>query len=403
MKVKINKGIAKGEIYAPPSKSYAHRLLICSSLASGESVIEGISDSVDMKATLECIMAGGASVKKDGDRVTITGGAPKEGVREYNCYESGSTLRFFIPISLIHGGECRFFGTERLMSRGLEVYEEIFKAQGIEWEKTDTSLTVRGKLKGGEFNARGDISSQFIMGLLFALPLLDVDSVINITTRLESSAYIDITIECLEKFGIKIERKDNSFFIKGKQHYKPSYQRAEGDLSNSAFLDAFNLLGGEVSVLALNDKTLQGDRAYKEYFKLLEDGAPTLDISSCPDLGPILFAMAGIKNGATITGTRRLKIKESDRAEAMATELRKIGCRVQVLDNSVIIEPSPCVAEYQEFDCHNDHRIVMALSVLSTAIGGVLCGCEAVSKSYPNFFNDIRSLGIDVEVLDEDN
>lgn len=397
MKVEIEKGRASGKIKAPPSKSYAHRLLICGALAEGNSQIDGVSESVDMKATLECIKALGADFTKNGDTVSINGGI-KEGNRQFHCYESGSTLRFFIPIALLIGDVCTFTGTERLMSRGISVYEEIFKSQGILCAKENDKIVLKGKLHPDVFSLRGDVSSQFISGLLFALPLLNGDSIINITTELESAAYVDITIECLKSFGIEIVRGQNTLYIRGNQKYKACHQVVEGDYSNSAFLDALNLLGGDVSVLGLNEFSFQGDKAYREYFKSLENDTPTLDVSACPDLAPILFALASVKNGATFVGTRRLKIKESDRAAAMKAELEKLGVEVKVFENSVTVSGGATVPS-AELCGHNDHRIVMALSVLLTHFGGVINGCEAVSKSYPGFFEDIAKLGIRSFVL----
>lgn len=397
MKRKIEKGIAKGEIPAPPSKSLAHRLLICAALSNGESKISGISQSKDMEATLNCISALGCEFEKTGDDVWIKGGI-KGTDTVLECNESGSTLRFFIPLALLTGKACTFHGSERLMSRGLEVYEEIFKAQGIELERTKDTVTVRGTLKPDTFSVRGDISSQFISGLMFVLPLLNGDSIINVTTELESSAYIDITIEALKLFGIEITKGNNSFYIKGNQKYVCCDTQVEGDYSNAAFLDAFNILGGDVSVLGLNPSSVQGDKVYGECFEMIKNGTPTIDISHCPDLGPVFFAMAAAHNGATFTGTRRLKIKESDRAEAMRTELEKLGVAVTVLENSVIVGcgiKAPSVA----LCGHNDHRIVMALTVALSLFGGEIEGCEAVSKSYPNFFEEIAKIGIRSEII----
>ena len=254
MEVKIQRAKAIGQISAPPSKSYAHRLLIASALANGKSRIEGIVSSSDMKATINCIRALGVSLEQR-DRVVSVNGGIRKGT-SFDCLESGSTLRFFIPISLIFDTECTFFGTERLMSRGLDVYFDLFKEQGIEYKLEKTSLHLKGKLRPAHFKIRGDISSQFITGLLFALPLLDGDSTIEITTRLESEPYVDITLEVLSRFGIEIQRKNNSFYIKGNQSYLPQSTVVEGDASNSAFLDAFNVIGGEVSVLGLNESTI---------------------------------------------------------------------------------------------------------------------------------------------------
>ena len=401
MKINIEKSVANGEILAPPSKSYAHRLLICSALANGTSEIDGVINSEDMLATLDCISTLGVNYALKKSKATIHGSYKiyENQVLRYQCRQSGSTLRFFIPIALMVGGVCEFYGSERLLSRGLDVYYDICDKQGIKYEVHKDKIVFNGKLKPDIFNVRGDISSQFITGLLFALPLLNGDSIINITTRLESAKYIDITIDALNTFGIEIRRTGNSFYIKGNQKYKSASVVVEADASNSAFLDAFNYLGGSVCVKGLSKTTHQPDGIYPELFKMLRGGTPTIDIANCPDLGPILFALAGVKNGATFTGTRRLKIKESDRATAMATELNKLGIAVDVYENEVIVHKSsfkkPSVALYG----HDDHRIVMALSVISTLFGAEIEDAQAVTKSYPDFFNDIKSLGIRCEVI----
>lgn len=403
MKIKISKGRAKGDILSPPSKSYAHRLLICSALAEGNSKIKGISESKDMEATLGCIRELGAECVKKGDSVSVNGGKFKP-CAELNCYESGSTLRFIIPVALINEGSYTFFGSERLFERGIGIYEEIFEKQSIKCEKTKTSIKVEGKLKPDTFYVRGDVSSQFISGLLFALPLLDGDSKIIVTTKLESRSYIDITIDALKMFGVEIEYQENTFYIKGGQKYKSVDTTVEGDMSNSAFLDAFNYIGSSslcVNVLGLNESSKQGDRIYKEYFELLNSDKPTLDLTNCPDLGPIVFALAGVKHGAQIKGTKRLKIKESDRVGDMAYELSKFGIEVVDFGDSVSVNNKNLHPPDNELDGHNDHRIVMALSVILTLFGGVINGCEAVTKSYPDFFEAISSLGIKCEVLEK--
>ncbi len=394
MNIKIKKGIAKGEINAPPSKSYAHRLLIASSLARGQSTVLGVSDSVDMQATLECLSALGIDYLKNADRVSINGGASYKESAIFNCHESGSTLRFFIPIALATCKEATFIGTPRLMSRGIEIYEEIFKKQDIKYEKTETTLKIKGSLKADTFLVRGDISSQFITGLLFALPLLDKDSVIKLTTPLQSGKYVDVTIDALRQFGVSIERKEDGIYVSGNQKYKPKDVTVEGDASNSAFLEAFNVLGGDVSIKGLNENTLQPDGVYKKLFSELKNGTPTIDLSACPDLGPITFALSACLNGAKFIGTKRLKIKESDRCEAMRVELEKFGVKVEVGDDSAIVYGGTFEKPNITLDGHNDHRIVMALSVISTLCGAEIAGCEAVNKSYPNFFDDISRLGI---------
>ena len=399
MKIKINKSVAVGEIKAPPSKSYAHRLLIGAALANGESKIDGIIDSDDMRATLSCISSLGVKYEKKGEEVSFFGGELVSSHRTFSANESGSTLRFFIPIALALGDCATFIGTERLISRGIEVYEEIFEKQGITVKKSKTEIKLNGKLKADTFYVRGNVSSQFISGLIFALPLLDGDSKIVITTELESEAYVDITIDAVNQLGIEITRKENEIFIKGNQKYTPKNLNVEADASNAAFLDAFNILGGDVSVLGLNHKTLQPDYIYKSYFEMINDTVPTLSLASCPDLGPIAFALAALKNGAHFVGTKRLRIKESDRASAMARELEALGGKVTVNENDVAVSKIENIKENQTLLCHNDHRIAMSLACVLSTVGGTLDGCECVKKSYPHFFDDLRQLGIDWEEI----
>lgn len=400
MKVKICKGVAGGEIKAPPSKSYAHRLLICAALTGEKCAVTDVSESEDMGATLDCISSLGIKYERYGDRIIFhkSNEISADG-KEFFCRESGSTLRFFIPILLALGGKMKLYGEGRLLERGLSVYEDICRGQEIVLEYDDRYLALEGKLKSGEFNIKGNISSQFVSGLMLALPMLEGDSVIRITTELESRPYVDITMDVLKEYGIEIiEKEKNTFYIKGNQKYLPKDAYAEGDYSNSAFLDAFNILGGDVSVFGLAPQSRQGDKAYIPMFKELNDGCPTLDITSCPDLGPILFALAAVKNGAYINGTARLRIKESDRCQAMAEELKKLGGVVEIFENSVKIAPiKELTTPKTELYGHNDHRIVMALAVISTLFGAEINGCEAVNKSYPDFFNAISSLGIEVK------
>lgn len=397
MKLSIYPSIARGTVLAPPSKSYAHRILISSALAGGETTVSKVAKSEDMYATLDCIKTLGLDSSFSYGKVKFKKTDKQIGNRIFNCRESGSTLRFFIPIALIEGGVCEFHGTERLISRGISVYEDICKSQGIDVKYDKTKITLNGKLRAGEFNVRGDISSQFISGLMFALPLLNGDSVINITTELESKPYIDITIDVLSKFGIEIAESEKSYYIKGNQKYRAQNMRVEGDFSNSAFLHAFNLLDGDVDVRGLRYCTLQGDSVYLKLFEQISNGKIEADISSCPDLAPILFALSGVKHGGYFVGTRRLKIKESDRAEVMAQELKKLGIDVIVGDNFVEVKKGSLHAPNEPLCGHNDHRIVMALTVISTIMGATIDGCEAVKKSYPDFFKIIKRLGVEVK------
>ena len=386
----------QGKIDAPPSKSMAHRLLICAALCRGQSKICGISSSEDIKATLGCIASLGVKYEKDGDTVTVYGADIRSAPScELDCNESGSTLRFFIPLCMMNENEKVLRGTSKLISRPLGIYDDICKANGYKFEKSENSVTVRGKIKSGTYKIAGNISSQFISGLLFVLPMCDGDSVISIIPPIESRSYLDLTISAMRSFGIKVEwTDDKTLYIKGGQSYQAqSGMCVEGDYSNSAFFDALQLFGNDVGVEGLSPDSLQGDRAYVRYFEMLEKGTPTIYIGDCPDLGPVLMAVASAKNGAVFTGTRRLKMKESDRAEAMAQELSKFGVSVTVKDDSVVVYPASFHAPKEILDGHNDHRIVMSLCVLLSHTGGKIDGISAVNKSLPEFFDMMKSIG----------
>ncbi len=397
MKAIIKKSRAEGVIDAPPSKSMAHRLLICAALANGKSRIDNISLSEDIAATVGCLEKLGAVCEYAHGAVNITGAFPQklENV-DFPCRESGSTLRFLIPVALAFGGSFSFSGTERLIERGIGIYEKLFAQKGILIKKNGTSVSFEGKLSAGEFELRGDVSSQFVSGLLFALPLLEHDSVIRLIPPVESRPYINITLETLKKFGIEINADGDTFYVRGNQKYLPQSLENEGDWSNTAALLAFNMLGGDVTVKRISSESLQGDRVCAELFEKLSAGFTTADISDCPDLAPILFAVAASKHGGTFTGTRRLKIKESDRASVMAAEMQKFGIITDVDENSVTVHAGKISAPTAELDAHNDHRIVMALTFLASICGGTVNGAEAVNKSFPDFWKKISALGIEV-------
>lgn len=404
MNVRIEKSTAHGKVSAPPSKSFAHRLIICAALAGKGSEVLGIAGSEDILATLDCVEACfGTRYEKNGENIIFgesdAYGAPKGALM---CRESGSTMRFFIPLCLVKDTECNLYGSEKLLTRPLTVYEDICREQGIEFSHEGDHIRVRGPLRAGRFTVPGNISSQFISGLMFALPLLKGDSEICIVPPLDSKPYIDITIKALERFGVKAEWKDElTLFIKGDQKYIPAFERVEGDYSNAAFLSALDLLGGKVEVDGLCADSAQGDKAYIEQFKLLSNGTPEINISDCPDLAPILMSVAAVKNGVKLTGTARLKIKESDRGVVMAQELAKFGVPVFVGEDEIIVEGGHFGAPTEALCGHNDHRIVMSMAVLCTLTGGTIIGAQAVKKSYPDFFEVITKLGI--EVFKSDN
>jgi 3-phosphoshikimate 1-carboxyvinyltransferase len=399
MKVSITPSKPVGTVKAPPSKSMVHRALICAALTEG-CVVENLSFSKDIQATLDCLIKLGATVNVDGNAVELCKldfFEIKDKI-ELFCDESGSTLRFLIPLCLLSGKTVKFKGSPRLFERPLGIYEDICKEQNLLFEKDETSLTVCGKLKSGNFKIKGDVSSQFITGLLFALPLLDGISIIEIIGKFESESYVKMTLSILKEFGIRIVYFDNRFIIYGNQKYQKSEYTVEGDCSNAAFLEALNFVGGEVNVKGMPETTLQGDRVFADMFKGLTEGEREFDLSDCPDLAPIMFALASTVGKVTFKGTKRLKLKESDRALAMKQELGKLGVDVNVSEDEVYIASGTLTPPKQPFSSHNDHRIVMAISVLLTLIGGTIEGAEAVAKSYPDFFEVLKSLNIGVEI-----
>ncbi len=401
MRVVIKPSKAKGRISAPPSKSMAHRLLICAALSGGVSLVRGISDCEDVRATLDCLATLGVRCDVRGADVTVYGRQPRDMTAgsKLLCRESGSTIRFFIPIALLLGETVKFSGAVSLMSRPMGIYEDICRARGFKFERYDGGITVCGKLSGGIYELPGDVSSQFISGLLFALPTVAGDSEIRISTPIESASYIDMTIAALKSFGVyaDFDRESGIIRIPGGQKYKPQDITVEGDYSGAAFPAALNYLGGEVEIGGLIDNSLQGDAVYKEYFKLINEGVPTLDIRNCPDLAPILFALSAAKGGARFVGTARLKIKESDRAACMKSELEKLGVTVELYENEAVVSGGGIHAPSEAIFGHNDHRIVMSLAVLLTVVGGEIVGAEATKKSYTDFFSDLEKLGVDLE------
>ncbi len=401
MNVKFYSSSAAGTVEAPPSKSMAHRLLICACLAKGRSVIKNIAYSNDILATLDCLETLGARCERGDDYVVVDGidvhSFIPSGV--FRCRESGSTLRFMIPVALMCGERCEFNGTQYLMHRPQSVYEELFARQGIKFKRGNDYILAKGSLKPGNIKIAGNVSSQFVSGLLFTLPNLDSDSVLEIIPPVESRSYIDLTLKSLEEFGVKAEWTDeNTLFVRGNQQFVPCNITVEGDYSNACAFDAFNTIGGCVNVTGLDENSLQGDRVYKEYFKSLTDGKAELDISDCPDLGPVLFAVAASNHGGVFTGTDRLRIKESNRISAMKTELEKVGAYVYEEDSRVTVISAPLSEPTCEIDSHNDHRIVMAMSLILSKTGGVITNAQAINKSLPDYFDKLKTLAVKFDI-----
>lgn len=399
MKVKILPSKTSGEVSAPPSKSFAHRYLIGSVLSRGKCVIKNIADSDDISATLSCIEQLGGSVTKDGNIVTVIPTKEKQIENAvFDCKESGSTLRFFIPVVLATGAKnCTFLGSERLLARGIKEYEKLFENSDVKIKSDEKSIEISGTLSAGNYEISGEVSSQYTTGMLFVLSVLSGKSTLKITGNAESRAYVDMTIKVLKDFGADIMETEKNFFeINGKGRLSPGEFTVEGDWSNAAFLIALSRLVGTISVSGLNENSVQGDRFSSVAFDALDGENAEIDLKDCPDLAPILFAYAAYKNGGKFINTRRLRVKESDRANVMAEELKKFGANVKVYENSVEIEKTQLKPPIVPLCGHNDHRIVMALSVLAAVFGTEIDGAEAVNKSYPDFFRVIKKAGVNV-------
>lgn len=396
-----------GTITPPPSKSQAHRLIIAAALADGESVLSNVAFSQDILATLSCMEQLGARWEKiDGSTIRVQGlaaGAPvlqKDGMPHFDCGESGSTLRFLIPIALAVAGGGVFSGRGRLMERPQKLYFDLFEEKGISWEQKDGTLTVRGTLESGTFLLPGNVSSQFFTGLLYALPLLDGASRITATTALESESYIAMTMDALKGCGVAVdvlEGKQGSFFVPGAQRYAPTQRRVEADWSQAGFWYAAMALGNLVDVTGMSENSRQGDQVVADAFvKLCRSGDVELDVADCPDLVPPLAAMAAVRKGTTsIVHAARLRIKESDRLSAVTAVMNALGAHIEELHDGLVICGLETLCGGVSVDACNDHRIAMMAAVAATRCKEPVTieGAECVRKSYPNFWEDYEMLG----------
>jgi len=386
-----------GTIAAPPSKSMAHRLLICAGLANGESAVRGVAPADDLLATMDCLRALGARCERDGSVVTVRGADVFSVSADtiLPCGESGSTLRFLIPLCLLGDKEITLQGSAGLLRRPLSVYEALCRERGLFFARGANTLRLRGPLKSGDYTIPGDVSSQFVSGLLFALPLLPGDSTLRLLPPVESRPYIDMTLSAMRDFGVAAAWQDAlTLSVPGCQRYQPRDAAVEGDWSNAA---CFLAMG--VPVKGLDPNSLQGDRHCVSFFERLRNAPAEIDLSDCPDLGTILFAYAAAHCGGRFTGTRRLRDKESDRITAMAAELAKFGVSLSAGENAVTVGAGlhpPKAA----LDGHNDHRVVMALAALCVKTGGTIVGAEAVAKSFPDFFERLQALGVEAALCE---
>ena len=409
-----------GRIAAPPSKSMAHRAVLCAALAKGTSHLHHLAFSKDISATL------GAAARLCARVTTGENDAVVEGLGRFlpvdapvDCCESGSTLRFLIPLAGLTGQEVTFTGRGRLMERPQSVYKTLYQQQGLRFEQGADRLTVEGALTPGEYELAGNVSSQFISGLLFALPLLDGDSTLHLIPPVESRSYIDMTRAVQAAFGVTSRWLDgNTLALPGRQHYRPCDYDVEGDYSQAAFPAVLGAVCGGVTVTGLRPDTLQGDAVILDILhrcgaQFTREGdtvtfakAPLhgvdIDLADCPDLGPVLMVLGLLCEGTTvIRNAERLRLKESDRIAAMEAELRACGGVLESEGGTITVHGCAEHLHAPEgiLHGHNDHRVVMSLAVLSAAAGLPLTvdDAEAIQKSWPNFFAAIRPLGVEVE------
>lgn len=422
MKVKIHPGsIKETVIHIPPSKSLAHRNIICAALSDGISIIDNIAYSKDILATINALKCLNIQFEQKESSLVVYGNSKFEYTNGVvDCNESGSTLRFLIPIFSLCNSNVKFTGKGRLMERPQTIYEKIFNERNLHFEMKENILEIEGALKGGEYVLDGNVSSQFISGLLFTLPLCENESMIHINPPFESASYVYLTIDCLKKFGIHVEFKDKyTIIIPGNQKYKACNTSVEADYSQLVFFEALGFINNKIECTSFNKASLQGDKACVSIGKNMSGcveetqngyifspsqlNGTVIDLEDCPDLGPMLFALATQANGpTTFNHIRRLRIKESDRVEAMIEELSKLGCKLESTEDTLTVYGPSVINGNAELNGHNDHRIVMALSVLSTIAKNpcVINDAQAISKSYPTFFEDLESCGIEVETYE---
>ncbi|MCM1284843.1 MAG: 3-phosphoshikimate 1-carboxyvinyltransferase [Acetobacter sp.] len=398
-KVLLHSSELKGRVVAPPSKSAAHRALICSYLAGGGTV-KPIINSNDMRATVGVIN----SLKNNEPLV--------------NCIESGSTMRFMIPVAATLGRTITFSGEGSLLSRTVGEYINLLPKHNVEVKCNGyLPMTISGKLKNGNFEVAGDVSSQYITGLLLALANLDGDSAVVLTTELQSKPYVDMTVKVMKDYGVEVTETDFGYLIHGGQNYKKIDYNVEGDWSQAAFFLVAGAINGDVEVCGLDMNSTQGDKAILDVLKsfgadvqinessvVVKKGtlkAADVNAANIPDLVPIIAVMASFAEGKTvISGAERLRYKESDRIESVVSNLRLLGVDVEETGDGMIIN-GQCALKNAKLNGFNDHRILMAFSVAALAVDGEveISDAESINKSYPSFFEDYNKLGGKADVI----
>lgn len=418
MDIKIIPHALSGSLDVIASKSLSHRYLIAAGLADGTSQVNNVLQANDIDATKTALQAFGVTFEDS----LIHGGKRMITSNVVNVKESGSTLRFMIPIYLLDNHEITIHGEGRLPQRPLDAYETLFASKKIMFKHGDEQqlpLTLKGKIKGGYYPIPGDVSSQFISGLLFALPLRREDSVIELLTPLQSKGYVDLTIDVIKQFGIHILKVDHQYYIKGSQRYQPQHVDVEGDYSQAAFWIVAAIIGKKPMTLnRLFPQSLQGDKAIIDIAKQMgatlkaheqgytiypsETKGIIIDLKDIPDLGPILMVLAARSEGTTIfENCERLRIKESDRLSAMVDILTQMGVNISVKANTVTIIGQSKFQGNLVLNSYHDHRIVMAIAIASILADGpiTITDASAIEKSYPTFFNDFKKLGGEIHEI----
>ncbi len=417
MDITIEPKPLEGTLRIPSSKSMTHRELIAAALAEGETKVTGVTWSQDIEATVRILSLFGAEIAKEeteeGITVTIDGGLKKQKeILTADAGESGSTLRFLIPLGLLSGNHVIYTGRGRLSERPLTPYYEIFDEKQISYQtKGGLPLEVEGNLPAGLYELPGNVSSQFFTGLLFALPLAAGDSLLRSTTALESESYVEMTLDTLARHGITIYKKASGLYeISGGQHYKAGTFAVEGDYSQAAFWLVSGLAGGKMTLTGLSDTSLQGDQGILQILESMgghiSKGGPiiaetsathgtVMDAENVPDLVPAVAALAAVSEGRTeIIHGERVRLKECDRLHAMAAELNKLGADVTERPDGLMIEGKKSLRG-GKVSSWNDHRIAMALAAITPKLEGPLTieGAESVKKSYPGFWEDFKKAG----------
>ncbi len=414
MDIRIEPAPLFGRVRVPSSKSVTHRELIASALAEGETILEGVTVSEDIEATIRILGQLGAVIGPAGNgRLSIRGGL-KQSVVPLSCDagESGSTLRFLIPLGLLSGNAVTWTGRGRLSQRPLTPYYGLFREKNISFATSGgLPLMVEGKLESGAYGLPGDVSSQFFTGLLFALPLLDGDSLLKSTTPLESKSYVDLTVDALRRHGITVFEKEDAYEVPGGQSYRAGHFSVEGDASQAAFWLAAGICGGSVTCEGLSSDSRQGDRVIISLLQKMgasvtaekegvtasksETKGIVIDAADCPDLVPVLAVLAAVSEGRTeIIRAGRVRLKECDRLHAMKEELTRLGAEVKEKPDGLVIDGKKELRG-GTVSSWNDHRIAMALASVSSKCTGplIIQGAEAVRKSYPSFWEEFRRLG----------